>query len=60
MNHENISEDVHQRAIAAQKLVNNVVNHQTLYNHFVEDLRALGISLAEGDYVQQLNEHMQL
>jgi len=61
MNNENNSEDVRQRTISAQKLVDNVVNHQSPYDCFVENLRVIGISLVEGgDYVQQLNEHMHL
>ena len=64
MNHENHeinSEDVHQRTIAAQKLMDDVVNNCSPYNLFVENLKAIRISLAEGGhYVQQVNEHMQL
>jgi len=61
MNHENDSKDVRQRTISAQKLVDDVVNHQSPYNSFLENLRVIGISLVEGqDYVQQLNERMHL
>ena len=59
--HENDSENVHQRTIAAQKLVDDVVNHRSPYDLFVENLRTIGISSAEGgDYVQQVNERMRL
>jgi len=61
MNHENNSEDVRQRTISAQKLVDDVVNHQSPYDRFAENLRAIGISSVEGgDYVQQLHERMRL
>ena len=57
--HDNNSEDVHQRTLAAQKLVDDVVNERSPYDLFVENLRAIGISSAEGgDYVQQVNERM--
>ena len=59
--HDNNSEDVRQRTLAAQKLVDDVVNERSPYDLFVENLRAIGISSAEGgDYVQQVNERMQL
>lgn len=61
MSHENNSEDVRQRTTTAQKLVDDVVNHQSPYHRFAENLRAIGISSVEGgDYVQQLNERMHL
>ena len=59
--HENDSEDIHRRTIAAQKLVDDVVNHRSPYDLFVENLRAIGMSSTEGgDYVQQVNECMRL
>ena len=59
--HENDSEDIHRRTIAAQKLMDDVVNHRSPYDLFVENLRAIGMSSTEGgDYVQQVNERMQL
>ena len=64
MNHEshkNDSEDIHRRTIATQKLVDDVINHQSPYNLFMENLRAIGTSSMEGgDYVQQVNECMRL
>ncbi|EDR10026.1 uncharacterized protein LACBIDRAFT_325571 [Laccaria bicolor S238N-H82] len=60
-NHENNSGDVNQRTIAAQKLVDDVVNQRSPYDLFMENLRAIRISSVEGeDYVQQVNERMRL
>ena len=59
--HDNNSEDVCQRMLAAQKLVDDIVKECSPNNLFMENLRVIGLSSAEGgDYIQQVNECIQL